>query len=188
MIRMNRKLEMNPARLQRCGCRLRFFFDIHRNLRTQLSATQCNPHGLFHNVLIGVQVAQPQMARAADTVVAARQYGPLMRQRVVVADQTYRVRIGLGLVLLNGIAIVGIIIGVGDIGVGGGGDLGGGELGRRVGTVGLAALPAVADHRSAGTAPAAAVPAAIAAAPATSAATAATGHAGHVSCVLLATY
>ena len=112
------------------------------------------------------------MARAADSVVAARQYRPLMRQRVVVAHETDRVRIGLGLVLLNVIEIVGMV-GVG-IGVGGGGDLGGGELGRRVGTVGLAAA-AVADHRGAGTAPATAVPAAIVAA--AQAGGAATGHA-----------
>ena len=141
---------------------------------------QCNTHGRCHNVLIGVQVAQPQMARAADTVVAAGQYRPLMRQRVVVAYQTYRVRIGLCLLNVCIIGIIVDIIGVG-IGVGGGGDLGGGELGRRVGTVGLAAA-AVADHRGAGTAPATAVPAAIvAAAPAGGAAT---GHA--TTCILRA--
>ena len=142
---------------------------IHRNnLENRRNATQVLS---FCNALIGVQVAQPQMARAADTVVAAGQYGPLMRQRVVVADQTYRARIGLGLVLLVRIIIVG------------GGDLRGGELGRRVGTVRLAPA-AVADHRgaAAGTAATSAVPAAVAAAPAASAAAsaAAAGHAGTV--------
>ena len=137
----------------------------------------------MNNALIGVQVAQPQMARAAHSVVAAGQYRPLMRQRVVVAHQTYRVRIGL--CLLN-VCIIGIIVDIIGVGIGvGGDDLGGGELGRRVGTVGLAAA-AVADHRGAArTAPATAVPAAIVAVAggATTAATAA-GHA--TTCILRA--
>ena len=84
-----------------------------------------------------------------------------MRQRVVVAHQAHRVRIGLLLALLLGriiVVSVGIVVGI--IGVAGG-DLGRCKL-RGVGGPLLAALPgAVADHRGAGTAAFAFAPAAI---------------------------
>ena len=43
------------------------------------------------------------MTRAANVVVAARQNGPMMRQRGIVTHQTHRVGIGFGtVVVLNG--------------------------------------------------------------------------------------
>ena len=121
------------------------------------------------------------MARAAHLVVTAGQDGPMMRQRVIVAYEAHRVRIGLALHVWLIICII-IVVGIGV----GGGDLGRGELGRRVGGFLPAALPAVADHRGAG-GTAAAVPAAIAPTPAGGAAsTTAAGHAGKVSYAMLA--
>ena len=86
---------------------------------------------------VGVQVSEAQMTAPANVVVSARQNGPMMGQRGIVAHQTHRVGIGFGTV------VVGVLNGDG------GGWLGLVGLGGVGGVFGFGAVP---NYRGAGTA------------------------------------